>query len=254
MRAALPSKAAPMRPLSCPPCYPLRPSGSRAAARGRLESARADADGEASGWAPRPPAGSDLLDPSDRIVCRLRFQHEGRERIFTIGERPVVIGRSPECDLHLAHDSISRQHARIAYEEDGWVLTDLGSKNGSRVNTFHVDEQVLRNGDRLDLGTIRLYVEIGSESHASRARVIFEEQKAPSLQTQVLDLRDLDDLLQGAGDRHSKLSPFTDRLGLSGIGDDLDAASEAAAAPGASIVCTWAQMSSYIRCMTSTVV
>ena len=45
----------------------------------------------------------------------------------------------------------------------------VGSKNGSRVNPFHVQEQLLRNGDRIDLGTIRLYVEIGPAAVAPRA-------------------------------------------------------------------------------------
>ena len=168
------------------------------------------------------------MEQGDRIVCRLRFQYEGRDRIVTVGDRPVVVGRAPESDLLLAHESISRQHARIAREEDDWVLRDLDSKNGSRVNTFHVTEQVLRNGDRLDLGTIRMYVEIGPESAASRARVIFDEKKAPTGQTEVLDLQGLDHLLQAAGDLSglggkqddalSQLS-FPDMEALSDLGD-----------------------------------
>jgi adenylate cyclase len=163
----------------------------------------------------------------DRDVCRLRFQHEGRERIFSIADRPIVIGRAPDCDLHLQHESISRQHARIAREEDGWTLRDLDSKNGSRVNTFHIKEQVLRNGDRLDLGTLRMYVEIGPESAASRARVIFDEDKPASRHTEVLDLRGLDDLLQGASELTSQRSNESDRAGLSGFGDELARAAEA---------------------------
>ena len=155
----------------------------------------------------------DHLKRRDRIVCRLRIQDEGRERLFTVGDRPIVIGRAPDCDLHLPHESISRQHARIAHEDDGWVLSDLGSKNGSRVNTFHVNEQVLRNGDRIDLGSLRIFVEIGAESQASRARVIFDEKKAPGRHTEVLDLQDLDQLLQG-GERSAHLSFFADKRPL----------------------------------------
>lgn len=155
----------------------------------------------------------------DRIVCRLRIQEDHRERVFTVGDRPIVIGRAPDCDLHLQHESISRQHARIARENDGWVLRDLGSKNGSRVNTFHVTEQVLRNGDRLDLGTIRMHVEIGPETAPSRARVIFEERRSPSRHTEVLDLHDLDQLLQG-GERHPHLSLFTEKRAVPADGDE----------------------------------
>lgn len=161
------------------------------------------------------------MEAEDRIVCRLRFQHEGRDRIVTVGDRPIVIGRSPDCDLHLQHESISRQHARISREDGRWVLRDLGSKNGSRVNTFHVTEQALHDGDRLDLGTIRMYVQIGPESAASRARVIFDEQKAPTGHTEVLDLQGLDHLLQNAGDLSHQRSAFTNREDLSAIGDEL---------------------------------
>ncbi|MBY0402160.1 FHA domain-containing protein, partial [Myxococcota bacterium] len=167
------------------------------------------------------------MKPRDRIVCRLRIQEDNRERLFTVGDRPVVIGRAPDCDLHLPHESISRQHARIAREDDGWVLRDLGSKNGCRVNTFHVNEQVLQNGDRLDLGTLRLYVEIGPESMASRARVIFEEKKAPGRHTEVLDLQDLDHLLQGA-ERGPHTSLFSEKRALTLGTDDPRPSSETA--------------------------
>jgi len=166
------------------------------------------------------------LKRDDKILCRLRYNYEGRDQVLTIGDRPIVIGRAPDCDLHLQHESISRQHARIAREDEGWVLRDLDSKNGSRVNTFHVTEQILHNGDRLDLGTIRMYVEIGPESAASRARVIFDESSAPTGHTEVLDLHGLDDLLQAAGDLTRNPALATNRSGLSGLGEDRSLALE----------------------------
>ena len=105
-------------------------------------------------------------------------------------------------------------------EDEGWVLRDLGSKNGSRVNTFHVDQQLLRNGDRLDLGTIRLYVEIGPVSSAPRTRVIFDDEKAPALHTQVLDLHGLDHLLQAAGDATNRPSEFSQKAELDALGEE----------------------------------
>jgi len=166
------------------------------------------------------------LKRDDRIVCRLRFQYEERDQVVTVGDRPIVIGRAPDCDLLLQHESISRQHARVSREDDGWVLRDLGSKNGSRVNTFHVTDQVLRNGDRLDLGTIRMYVEIGPESAASRARVIFDESHAPRGHTEVLDLNGLDDLLQAAGDLTSQPPIFANKENLSSLGEEISRAPE----------------------------
>jgi adenylate cyclase len=166
------------------------------------------------------------LKHDDRILCRLRFNHEGRDQVLTIGDRPVVIGRAPDCDLLLQHESISRQHARIARTDEGWVLRDLGSKNGSRVNTYRVTDQLLRNGNRIDLGAIRMYVEIGPESAASRARVIFDQNPAPTGYTEVLALNGLDDLLHAAGDLTSNPATFTSKSGLSGLGNEISRAPE----------------------------
>jgi adenylate cyclase len=173
-----------------------------------------------------PAEARDTLKQANEIVCRLRFNQDGRDRVFTIGERPIVIGRSSDSDLLLKNESISRQHTRIAYEEEGWVLRDLGSKNGSRVNTFHVEEQLLRNGDRIDLGTIRFYVEIGPAEFATRARVILND-KAPALHTEVLDLQGLDHLLQGAAEFTAHRTVFKEDSGLSGLGEDLPEGVEA---------------------------
>jgi adenylate cyclase len=169
------------------------------------------------------------LKNADEIICRLRFQHDGRERFMTVGDRPIIIGRSPDCDLMIPDDSVSRQHCRIAREGDDWVLRDLSSKNGSRVNTFHVEEQVLRGGDRLDLGTIRLYVEIGPESAVSRARVIFDDDKSPALQTEVLDLQGLDHLLQAAAPLPGRVAELDLEMGLSNLGTENARGAEAPA-------------------------
>jgi serine phosphatase RsbU (regulator of sigma subunit) len=45
-----------------------------------------------------------------------------------------VIGRSTRCDLSLADRFLSRQHARIYLENDGWLIEDMGSRNGTFVN------------------------------------------------------------------------------------------------------------------------
>jgi len=46
----------------------------------------------------------------------------------------------------------SRQHARIRRTEDGFVLADLGSTNGTLVNDVPIQEHVLDNGDRITIG------------------------------------------------------------------------------------------------------
>jgi hypothetical protein len=64
------------------------------------------------------------------------------------------IGRTQDCDLRIADLSVSRRHAQLDRGEDGWLLSDLGSHNGTRVNGWLVREPVpVRIGDVLQFGS-----------------------------------------------------------------------------------------------------
>ncbi|GAA4468183.1 DUF1707 and FHA domain-containing protein [Phytohabitans houttuyneae] len=70
-----------------------------------------------------------------------------------------VIGRDFECDLRLTHDSVSRRHAMLTSVGGQWMVVDLGSTNGTRINGWRLQVQTpLRPGDLLDLGMQRLRV------------------------------------------------------------------------------------------------
>ena len=66
------------------------------------------------------------------------------------------IGRSEECDIALPDDSVSRVHARLDRNGEGWMLVDLGSTNGTFVNGQRVGEAPLEPGDRIEFGDVRL--------------------------------------------------------------------------------------------------
>lgn len=74
----------------------------------------------------------------------------------------TVIGRLPECDVTLEDPSVSRRHARIIRQGDRWMVEDLGSTNGVRVNGAQVRGSELRDGDRLELGVIKLAFSAGA--------------------------------------------------------------------------------------------
>ena len=86
-------------------------------------------------------AGSLLLPNGDRYI---------------LGDEPVVFGRMPECDITLNDSNVSRRHAEIRANADAFVLVDLGSTNGTKVNGIRVAERELADGDELGFGTIRL--------------------------------------------------------------------------------------------------
>jgi FhaA, N-terminal domain/FHA domain len=79
---------------------------------------------------------------------------EGREtRTYQLHKQSVAIGRLPECDIVISDPGASRRHATITREDGGeYVLTDLGSTNGTLVNDEPVGEQVLSEGDRITIG------------------------------------------------------------------------------------------------------
>lgn len=70
--------------------------------------------------------------------------------------RRATLGRLPECDVQLNDQSVSRRHARLEPAGRSWVIEDLDSTNGVRVNGERIHRAELRDGDRLELGSVHL--------------------------------------------------------------------------------------------------
>ena len=84
------------------------------------------------------------------------------------GDR-VRFGRSAQCDVVLEDGGISREHAELERSGDGWVIADLGSRNGTYVNDEPVHRTRLRSGDRIRLGP-DVHIEIVDEVGATSVR------------------------------------------------------------------------------------
>jgi pSer/pThr/pTyr-binding forkhead associated (FHA) protein len=82
-----------------------------------------------------------------------------------ITSRSLTIGRDESCDVTVAHDTISRLHARIEYRDKQFVFTDAGSSNGSACNGERVTRAVLEDGDVLQVGEVRLLFKIARPRH-----------------------------------------------------------------------------------------
>jgi hypothetical protein len=82
-------------------------------------------------------------------------------RRLLLAPRGATIGRSRDCDIVLEDSSISRRHAELRPGGQGWVVEDLGSTNGVRVNgnTVHGPQEV-RTGDRIEIGSTEMLFEI----------------------------------------------------------------------------------------------
>lgn len=89
--------------------------------------------------------------------ARLNLLEDGRPtREYVLDAEVVTIGRSPECDVVVADPGVSRRHAEVRRENGGYMLSDLGSTNGTRVNEATVGERQLEEGDRISIGGIVL--------------------------------------------------------------------------------------------------
>jgi pSer/pThr/pTyr-binding forkhead associated (FHA) protein len=75
---------------------------------------------------------------------------------FALDADHVRAGRHPESDIFLDDITVSRRHAEIRREGDGYVVYDAGSLNGTYLNRERVDRGVLRNGDELQIGAFKL--------------------------------------------------------------------------------------------------
>lgn len=82
------------------------------------------------------------------------FVMQGRDRgkRFDLGETALSLGRESGNRAQLQDNEVSRRHAEVRKVDDGFVLVDLGSSNGTFVNAQPVTEHRLQSGDRLQLG------------------------------------------------------------------------------------------------------
>ncbi|MBI4952095.1 MAG: sigma 54-interacting transcriptional regulator [Myxococcales bacterium] len=66
--------------------------------------------------------------------------------------RPAIIGREPPATILVPQAAVSRAHARVVHDGEGWVLHDLGARNGTIVNGAFVHSVRLRHRDEIRIG------------------------------------------------------------------------------------------------------
>lgn len=77
-----------------------------------------------------------------------------------VTEQPITIGRHPDCDVVLNDQEVSRQHAEVRREDLDFLVVDLGSLNGTKVNGAGVKApRALQDGDTITIGVHTLRFE-----------------------------------------------------------------------------------------------
>jgi pSer/pThr/pTyr-binding forkhead associated (FHA) protein len=86
---------------------------------------------------------------------------DGNTWTFEVTGPETLIGRSPAHHLQLADKAVSRDHAAISWEDDGYMIEDLQTTNGTKVNGTRVRSSPLKHGDTIQIGKTLITLELG---------------------------------------------------------------------------------------------
>ncbi len=108
-----------------------------------------------SHWAPVGDTGGVMNDSPVERFCLLEISSEaGTSRMPTRGEL-IRIGRATDNDVVLSSEqTVSRYHAEVSCGEDGWMIRDAGSHNGTHVNGKRLGEQISQSFCPTDIVTL----------------------------------------------------------------------------------------------------
>lgn len=132
------------------------------------------ARGEAGAFEPFPPIEATVLEPGAArpgapTTEKIPAEAPGPTVVLTIPRLVVIVegkpgkehvlkpgittlGRSPKTDIQVLFSEVSRTHAEVVWEADGFAILDLDSENGVFVNGEKVKKQALKDGDTIQIG------------------------------------------------------------------------------------------------------
>ncbi|MCB1198277.1 MAG: diguanylate cyclase [Deltaproteobacteria bacterium] len=100
-------------------------------------------------------------DDENASIIILHGNNMGK-RFEIKGNDIIIAGRSSTCDITVPEDNVSRQHAKVYRRNKKFVVEDLGSTNGTFVNTKRIEIQELTDGDIILIGNTILKFISGS--------------------------------------------------------------------------------------------
>lgn len=71
---------------------------------------------------------------------------------FLLGQKIISVGRHPDSEIFLDDVTVSRSHAQFRWLDDEYWIVDMGSLNGTYVNSVRIMSLPLNDGDQIELG------------------------------------------------------------------------------------------------------
>ncbi len=117
---------------------------------------------------PEPDTGHQMPNPGDWVLRFLTGKYADSERGLIVGET-LEVGRNADLGLVLVEEMVSRLHARLIVFQEGVVLENLSSTNGTFVNGFQLrDKTTLKENDRVLIGTSIMQLSKKGSSHSNK--------------------------------------------------------------------------------------
>jgi len=137
--------------------------------------------------------------------------------VHNIGDDTLTMGRDTECTIQILDKGASRKHAEIFRIGEMCFIRDLSSRNGTFVNDEKVGEELLREGDRVQIGSTVLVFEssaqVKGETKGIRFTEASEEEFGQTLELRLDDLAGFEDDKQKPGGRDTANFRALYRLG-----------------------------------------
>ena len=109
------------------------------------------------------------------LFCTDKGKELGTRRL----DGPLTIGRSPDCDVSLHDILLSRNHCRLERTREGWVIQDLGSKNGTVIDGRRIDRHALRPGEVIKIGRVNVTFRAGKLAPTEEKKERLTRPKRP---------------------------------------------------------------------------
>jgi phosphoserine phosphatase RsbU/P len=116
---------------------------------------------------------------STTVTPRLVVHDGDNSHTVAISPVPFTIGRQADRNLVLSNAQISRQHATIHHDEEGYFIQDLGSRHGILVNGIRRETSRLQTGDRIQLGASGINLVFLVPQDHSSTRALLSRISAP---------------------------------------------------------------------------
>jgi pSer/pThr/pTyr-binding forkhead associated (FHA) protein len=106
------------------------------------------------------------------------------QRISLSKSKPTVVGRAIDCTLWLEAPQLSRRHCSFEHVNHQWIVNDLRSRNGTFVSDQRVKSHVLKDGQTIHVGDVRIVSHAAERATSHRPSDPAEASLARAIQSQ----------------------------------------------------------------------